>query len=370
MKELKWKILFVDDEERFLDGLRRILYRDREKWDMHYATSVDEAMDKLKSEKFDTVVSDVNMPEKDGFDLLDEMAMDETLKNIPIIILTGNAEFKLKRKALEKGATDLLNKPVVVEDLRARIRNVLQIKEYQDQLKLQNENLELLVLQRTKELEESRVEIILRLAKAGEYRDEDTGNHVLRVGCYSRIIAENLGFDKDFANMIFLTSPLHDIGKIGIPDNILLKPGKLSDKEWKIMRRHCKIGEEILTHNPKGIKLFTTLGGSDICDFEHMLNPLEKMSSTIAMAHHEKWDGSGYPNSLSGEDIPIEGRIVAICDVYDAISSERPYKKAFPEEVTLKILEEGIGKHFDPEVVNAFFESLDEIRAIRSQYSD
>ena len=136
------------------------------------------------------------------------------------------------------------------------------------------------------------------------------------------------------------------------------------------MRRHCKIGEEILTHNPKGIKLITTLTGSEIGNFEHVLNPLEKMSSTIAMAHHEKWDGSGYPNGLSGEDIAIEGRIVAICDVYDAISSERPYKKAFPEDVTLKIVKEGIGKHFDPAVVNAFFDSLEDIKAIRSQYSD
>lgn len=366
----KKSLLFVDDEERFLNGLRRILYKDRDIWEMSYANSVDKAIELLGEKKIDVVISDVNMPGKTGFDLLDEMAELEYLKDIPVIILTGNAEYKLKRLALEKGATDLLNKPVIVEDLRARINNVLQLKQYQDQLKKQNEVLEHLVSQRTRELEDSRIDIILRLAKAGEYRDEDTGNHVLRVGMYCKLLAEQLGCDAEFVNMLFLTSPLHDIGKIGIPDSILLKPGKLDDEEWDIMRKHCQIGCEILTDKPKGLLGFEDAENNEYSHRSNVLNPLQKMSSAIAMSHHEKWNGQGYPAKLAGTDIPIEGRIVSISDVYDALSSERPYKKAFPEVKTLKIIEEGSGNHFDPTIVEAFFKSLDRIREVRTKYAD
>jgi putative two-component system response regulator len=215
---------------------------------------------------------------------------------------------------------------------------------------------------------ESRLGIIWRLAKAAEYRDEETGNHVVRVGCYSKLIAESLGLDHEFVGQVFLTAPLHDIGKIGIPDAILRKPGPLTKEEWTVMRQHCQIGAEILRDDAKAMEIYRSWHG--LPDELEQDDPLREMACRIALTHHERWDGTGYPAGLDRERIPLEGRIVALCDVFDALVSERPYKKAYSEEQALEILRDGSGRHFDPLIVTAFEASLPQVRQVRQRFSD
>lgn len=364
------QVLFVDDEPRILDMFRRILREQSQVWQMSFATSVDEALVLMEDTNFDTIVSDVTMPDKDGFELLRVLQSQPKTMDIPVIILTGNAEKNLKRKALDSGATDLLDKPVEQEDLISRIRSVLRLKEYQDEIKSQNETLERKVKERTHELERSRLEIIWRLAKAGEYRDNDTGNHVVRVGWYCRAMAEVLGEDAEFVNLISLTSPLHDIGKIGIPDAVLLKPGKLTPEERVTIETHCAIGAHILREQPKGMLL---LGQAETSPapviWEEFDDPFLRMASSIALGHHERWDAHGYPAGTGGEAIPMEARIVALADVYDALCSVRPYKEAFSHEVALEIIRKEDG-HFDPRVLAAFESLAERFQSIREQLSE
>ena len=270
------------------------------------------------------------------------------------------------------GATDLLNKPVIQEDLIARLRSALRLKSFQDDLKAHNDLLEQKVKDRTAQVEESRLDILFRLGKAAEYRDEETGNHVLRVGCYCQVLAQELGMDADFTEMILLTSPLHDVGKIGIPDHILLKPGKFTPQERSIMQQHCAIGAQLLSEE---------LRSPDLCGINKPPgpqrktarpkdSPLMQMAASIALSHHEKWDGSGYPNSLADQDIPLVARIVAIPDIYDALRSARPYKPAFSEEKTLQIMKEECGTHLDPMVFAAFERHVADFNSISNHYSD
>jgi putative two-component system response regulator len=365
------KILFVDDEPNVFEAFERMLRPERFVWDLHSASGVAEALAKMEEHEYDTIVSDYNMPGQNGFALLEAVRRSEASADIPFVIVTGSSDSSLKRIALELGATDLLSKPVQREDLVARLRNVLRLKEYQDAILGQNQSLEQLVDERTSQLAASKHETIWRLAKAAESRDEDTGNHVVRVGCYCRMISETLGMSDEFVQLIFLASPLHDIGKIGIPDRVLLKPAKLDPAEWEIMKTHAKLGAEILSRDLEiilGINAWAPASLANtpmVCD-----NPILEMAAVIALSHHEKWDGSGYPNGISGEDIPIAARIVAVADVYDALCSERPYKRAMPEEQALQIMEEGRGKHFDPTVLDAFLESLPRLREVRLQFAE
>ena len=368
---MKKHILFVDDEPNFLKGIERMLHQQRQEWKVYSAQSVDAALELIAKAAFDAVVSDVSMPGKDGFELLHILHNSDTTKNIPVIILTGNKEHSLKRRALEMGATDLLNKPVHRQDLLARLQSVLRLKSYQDDLKNQNERLEEKVRERTSELEASRLDIILRLGKAAEYRDDQTGNHILRVGSYCRVIAQELEMTRDFSEMIFLASPLHDIGKIGIPDQILLKPGPLTSEEWVIMQRHCAIGADILSHELDSVKL-----DAEQQHFQASLeqtgkgNQLLRLASTISLSHHEKWDGSGYPQGLVGDDIPLVSRIVAVADAYDALRTVRPYKAAYSETETLEIMRSQARHHFDPMVFAAFERTLSEFHTVHERYLD
>ena len=224
---------------------------------------------------------------------------------------------------------------------------------------------------RTADLVNSRMDIIWRLGKAAEYRDEETGNHVVRVGCYCRVIAETLGVDRALVETLFLTSPLHDIGKIGIPDAILRKRGPLDATEWEVMKRHCAIGAEILHEDSKVMSTFLAWRGVDTCDHDRAArNPILSMASSIALTHHEWWDGSGYPAGMAGEEIPLESRIVALADAYDALCSKRPYKPALSDRDALAIMHDEVGLHFDPTVYAAFLESVDELRAIRAELHD
>ncbi len=367
----KKRILFVDDEPNVLNGLKRMLHCQREEWEMSYVCSVDAALGELEESPFDAIVSDIKMPDKDGFELLKLLHKSEILKNIPVIIVTGCDENDMKRRALDLSATDLLNKPVCKEDLLARLYSVLRLKGYQDELNNHNKILEQKVRERTLELENSRLDIIWRLGKIAEFRDEETGNHVIRVGWYCKIIAESLGMGEDFVEMLFLTSPLHDIGKVGIPDEVLLKRGSLNYEQWEIMKQHCKIGSEVFNHDYGSMKSFLAWNWKKAYKKnKNENNPLYKMAATITSSHHEKWDGTGYPKGLVGNDIPLESRIVAISDVYDALCSSRPYKKAYSENKAMGIIRKEVGLHFDPDVFKAFENSLERIRKVKIQFSD
>lgn len=361
-------ILFVDDEANVLRSYQRSLRRRRDVWNVKTESCPIEALNRLRNEAFDLVVSDVRMPGLTGIELLQAIKDDPVLHEIPVVIVTGEADKTLKRTALDFNAADLLNKPVDTEDLISRIASVLRVKQYADKLKYTNERLEEMVRERTAELEASRIDILWRLGKAAESRDEETGNHVIRVGAYSQVVARVMGFDEAFCNNLFLAAPLHDIGKIGISDSVLLKPGKLSDEQWREMRSHCTKGVAILTDQSKIVQ-WAAKSGTYRLDQEYS-NPVILMAAEIARSHHEHWDGGGYPNGLAGNDIPLAARIVAIADVYDALRSKRPYKEPFSVERCLQILREGSGTHFDPDVVSAFLAGFDEIRTIENELND
>jgi putative two-component system response regulator len=236
-------------------------------------------------------------------------------------------------RGFELGAVDYITKPVSPPVVRARVKTHLNLYD-------QNKALEHLVLERTKALNQSRLEIIRRLGLAAEYKDNETGMHVIRMSYYCKVMAAAIGMSDEEAELILNASPMHDIGKIGIPDNILSKPGKLDAQERAIMEQHTQIGARIIgEHN----------------------TPLLDMARTVALTHHEKWDGTGYPRGIKGENIPLVGRIVAVADVFDALVSKRPYKKAWPAERAVAVIKEESGKHFDPEVVKVFLANLDEI---------
>jgi len=361
------RVLFVDDEPNFLNGIRRMMRGYRELWQMDFAGGVDEAIAMALDGDYDAIVSDVNMPIKSGLDLLQALSADERTRTVPVIILTGNAESDLKRRALDLGATDLLNKPVGQEDLVARLRSVLRLKAYQDQILNQNEFLEQRVRERTADLERARRDIIWRLAKAGEFRDEETGDHVIRVACCCRALAIHLGLPAAEVQTIFLTSPLHDLGKIGIPDRILLKNGPLTPDERSIMERHCEIGASILQQQPKRIMAFLD---DSIDTGQSDPDTLRETAIRIIMTHHEKFNGTGYPNRLKGDAIPVCGQIVAVADVYDALRSERPYKRAYTVAETLEHMSHGRASHFGPEVFDAFTQIAGEFEGIRQRFTE
>ncbi len=348
---MKHRILLVDDDHLFLDGLMRLLHSKRDVWDVNRAHSVDEAIQKISQQIPDVIVTDVMMPLRDGFELLEVIQAGNWTRSIPVIMLTGRHEKALRQRALNAGATDLLCKPVDQEELLARMRNALQMREYQLQIERQNAELENRVALRTVELAESQASTMLRLGRAAEFRDVETGAHVMRVSCCSRILSEALGMDDRTVERIFLGSALHDIGKIAVPDAILRKPGKLTVEERVVMETHSALGYEILTGRSEVIGAALEWGGRPSY-MPH--NPYLETAAQIALCHQERWSGNGYPQGLVGEEIPIEARITAVADCYDALRSERPYKPAYSEEETLKILRSESERDFDPEVFEAF----------------
>ncbi|MCA9562884.1 MAG: response regulator [Myxococcales bacterium] len=364
------RLLFVDDDAQFLASIERLLaIRGEADWEVICLNDPTAALAEIESGRgIDTVVTDVEMPGMSGLELLEAIRSREESIGIPVIVLTGARDTSLKRKAMDLGASDLLNKPVVWEELLARLKSSVRLKAQADQLIEMNQNLSELVAQRTEELSAARLDLLWRLAKAAEYRDEETGMHVVRVGLYSKRLGEALSLPGDQLRLLVATAPLHDIGKIGVPDDILRKPGKLSDAEWKVMRSHCEIGEKILTEESKAMLGYRRWFGEFQSHSKE--DPMLEMAATIAMTHHEKWDGSGYPAGLSGDSIPLVGRIVAVSDVLDALLSKRPYKPAFSPEKCMEIITEGAGKHFDPQVVEAFADSFDDLIDLRASYSD
>jgi len=296
----------------------------------------------LAAPRPDLVLLDVNMPGMDGFEVCRRLKTDPRTRAIPVIFVTALGEVEDERRGFEAGAVDYVLKPVRAPIVLARVATQLALAD-------QNRALEEKVNERTAELNATRLEIIRRLGRAAEYKDNETGMHVLRMSFYSRAIALAAGCGAEFAETLLQAAPMHDIGKIGIPDRILLKPGKLDDEEWKLMRRHPQIGAGIIGRHP---------------------SPLLEMARQVALTHHEKWDGNGYPRNLRGADIPLEGRIVALADVFDALTTERPYKKAWPVEEALALVRRERGAHFDPELTDAFLGVLPEILEIRARYAE
>jgi putative two-component system response regulator len=370
---VKKQILIVDDDQRVLDALRRTLHDHSDDWAVTFVNRPETAWERLLETAYDAVVTDVKMPGMSGLDLLERIRGGEKTKDVPVVVLTGLDDRGLKERALNLGASDLLNKPIESGCLIARLRNVLQMKEHEDDLRARNALLAEKVQRQILDLAQTRMSVVCRLGMAAEYRDEDTGNHVVRVGCYSRAVAAAMGMPRSFLEMLLLAAPLHDIGKIGIPDSVLLKPGPLDDDEWNIMQRHCEIGERILREQSKAVvPLFDwyAVEPDSMRDAVENRDPVVEMAASVALTHHEKWDGSGYPRGLAGEVIPLESRIVAVADVFDALTSNRPYRIARPEEEALTIMEATVSSHFDPRVHAAFLRSLPEIRSIRARFND
>jgi putative two-component system response regulator len=370
---VKKQILIVDDDQRILDSLRRTLHHESDDWNMTFIREPEKAWESLLETAYDAVVTDVRMPGMTGIELLERIRQTDKTKNVPVVILTGLNDTDLKERALLCGAVDLMNKPVNTGQLIARLRNVLQTKSYEDGLQATNVVLSEKLERQSVDLAQTRMSVVCRLGMAAEFRDEDTGNHVIRVGCYGRAVAAAMGMPRSFLEMLLLAAPLHDIGKIGIPDSVLLKPGPLSDEEWVIMQRHCEIGESILREQSKAmVPLFDwySIEPPTMKNTLENRDPVLEMAATIALSHHEKWDGSGYPRGLEGEAIPLESRIVAVADVFDALTSNRPYRPARHEDEALTIMDSTVGTHFDPRVHAAFIRSLPEIHAIRDRFAD
>lgn len=352
---MKGRILIVDDEEVNRVVLSRIL--EIAGYEVISARDGAEAIDKVENEKPDVIILDLIMPQISGIDVLSILKERYDLRKMPVIVLTALGDIATKREAFELGAIDFIVKPFDKEDLMIRLNNILKIKSYYELIESYNVLLEEEVERRTqmlkhmmKKLEDIHEDLIFRLGKAAEYRDDATGNHAKRVGKISYIVAETLGLNRERCKIIELASPMHDIGKIGIPDNILLKSGKLTHEEFEIMKRHTIIGYDILS-------------GSE--------HPLLIAAANIALYHHERWDGKGYPFGLEKEMIPLDARIVAVTDFFDACTSKRIYRKE-PMEIgrTLEIIKDERGKHFDPLVVDAFFDSIGEILKVKEELYD
>jgi putative two-component system response regulator len=285
------------------------------------------------------------------------------------VVLSGVGLVEDAIRAVRAGAWDFISKPITdfivlehsLDKNRERARLLRENREHR-------EHLEEMVAVRTAELERTRLEVVYTLGKASEYRDNETGNHVIRVGNIAALLARAMGLSAGHCELIRHAAPMHDVGKIGIPDAILLKPGKLTPDEWTIMQTHCRIGYEILTPNESNLAGDVCLTSLDSPEDDS--NALLSLARRIALYHHERWNGSGYPCALAGEKIPIEARIVTAIDVYDALASKRTYKDAFDEETCRRIIREGAGAHFDPAVVEAFFANIDEIMTIKSNWRD
>lgn len=350
----KSAILVVDDQAQNIELLEAYLLP--EGYEIIKAANGEDALIKLSSNQVDLILLDVMMPGMDGFEVTRNLRQNTAFRLLPIVLITALHRTEDRVKGIEAGCDDFISKPVDRMELLARVKSLLKVKAYNDLLSNYREDLTCEVAKRTEELKRAlemvkaaSLDTIYRLAAAAEYKDENTGIHLARMSRFSAAVGRRMGLDENAVDTILYAAPMHDLGKIGIPDQILSKPTRLDPLEWEIMKMHTVIGAKILT-------------GSDA--------EFIRMAELIALSHHEKWDGSGYPNGLKGTEIPLAVRIVTIADVFDAQTSKRPYKKPFPVEESLAIILEGKGSHFDPEVVDAFISIKDEIIAIKKHCED
>jgi len=297
----------------------------------------------------DLIIVDYMMPELDGIGFIERFREVPGCAETPVLMITANDDKEVRYEALRRGATDFLTKPVDTAEFGARVRNMLALRASQRRLASRNEELAAEVRKATEEIRAREQELLFRMSRAAEFRDPETGAHIQRMAHYSALIAARLGLDAETQELLLQAAPMHDVGKIGIPDYILLKPGRLSPEEFEIMKSHARLGHELLRDSSSRIL---------------------QAGAEIALAHHEKFDGSGYPNRLAGEAIPLFGRIVAVADVFDALTSERPYKKAWSFERAAGHLRETVGSHFDPACVAAFFAAWDDVQQVHDRFLD
>ncbi|MCP4717416.1 MAG: response regulator [Deltaproteobacteria bacterium] len=339
------RILVVDDEPLVSDIIARCL--EAEGFDCVIADCAEAALELIDQSVYSLVISDMMMPGKSGLELLSIIKKQET--DIAVIMVTAVDDRKTAIKALQLGAYGYVIKPFDLNEIMISVVNALERRRLAIQSREYETRLENDVRKRTAEIRLREEEICMRLISACEYRDEETGSHIRRIGLYAAVMAEALEWDKRAVDEIRLAASMHDIGKIGLSDNILLKNGKLTPKEFEIVKRHTLIGAEILS-------------GSDIS--------LLKMAKDIALSHQEKWNGTGYPHGLGGEEIPESARIVTIIDVYDALVHKRVYRPAIPEDEALGMIEQGRGEHFDPQLYDLFIKILPQLRDIRMKVRD
>ncbi len=347
---LHGKVLIVDDQEANVFLLDQML-RDAG-YDEITSTMVPGEVCELHLKNcYDLILLDLQMPGMDGFQVMESLKEIETGSYLPVLAITAQPGHKLH--ALQAGAKDFISKPFELSEVLLRVQNMLEVRLLHKELHNYNELLEQRVRERTADLQESYLETIFTMTLAAEYKDEDTGAHVKRISYYSRELAKLLGLDDEFIDKIFHASPMHDIGKIGIPDHVLLKPGGFIPDEWEIMKGHASMGAKILGNSK---------------------SPYLKMGAEIALNHHERWDGGGYPNGRRGEFIPLSARIMNICDIYDALRSKRPYKPAFDHLKAMNIITHGDGRtqpeHFDPTILAVFKQNNQLFRDIFESYME
>lgn len=331
----KQTILVVDDITENLDIIRGIFHSE---YTLRMAVNGKLALKIAKELKPDLILLDIMMPDMSGYEVCRKLKAQPETKGIPIIFLTAMTEEQDEAEGLKLGAVDYVTKPFNPELIKARVKNHIELKRHRD-------GLETLVEQRTRELEQSHHTAIFMLGEAGHYNDTDTGDHIWRMAAFSAAIAKQVGWPEHQVRLLELASPMHDTGKIGIPDAILKKTGKLDRREWEIMQTHSEVGYRILSKSDA---------------------PLFRMAAEVALSHHEKWNGTGYPSGLKEDAIPESARIVAIADVFDALTMKRPYKEAWPLEKAFKEIEKGIGTHFDPVFAYQFLAMKDTIIEIKS----
>ncbi|MDE1943353.1 MAG: response regulator [Betaproteobacteria bacterium] len=342
-------VAIIDDEFTSRVILDKIVHSIQANIVTHTFPSPTQALEWVQWNQPDLILVDYRMKEMTGLEVITAIRKIATLETIPIVVITSHDELGIRYGALDAGATDFMTKPIDPYECRVRCRNLLMLRQHEKDLKAHSQHLEHAVYKATQQIREREQETLYCLAKAGEFRDAETGNHILRMARYSRLIAEGIGLPHARCELIEMAAPMHDIGKIGIPDHILLKPGRLTTEEYDVMKTHPMIGYKILQESPSNI-----------------LN----QGAQIALGHHEKYDGSGYPLGLRGNEIPLEARIVAVADVFDALTSIRPYKKAWMNEDALGYLKDNSGKHFDPACVDAFLTQFNKITLVQEQLRD
>ena len=354
MSERRRRVLVVDDDPEF-----RFMHAELLKgfgYVVDVAANGVEALD-LMSPSVDLVVLDAEMPEMDGFEVARRIRSDESVADVPVVMVTGLKGREDRLRAFDLGINDVVSKPIDATELKFRARWLVYLKIAQDEIKAHGRKLEDTVERRTRDLRdalaevraarlsthEAHIDTIHRLTLAGEYKDQDTADHVARIGGFSEVVARQMKLPDEIVEVIRHAAPMHDVGKIGIPDAILLKPGKLDAEEITVMRTHTTLGAQILSNSESEVL---------------------QMGERIALAHHERWDGGGYPNRIAGEDIPIEARICAVVDVFDAVTVDRPYRKAVPHDEVNEMMIGDSGTHFDADVLDA----IEEIKEVQAKY--
>jgi len=342
------KILVVDDEPVNLRLVEKIL-QNAGYQQVELVGDSRDVVNKYLQQESDLILLDLNMPNLDGYEVMQKLQALNQEVLAPIMVLTAQQSRDFRIRALDMGARDFICKPFDQVELLARVRNLLQAHRFELSLHARKDELELLVQERTRELHDTRLQIVRKLGRAAEFRDNETGNHIIRMSKIAALLAQASGMNEYECDLLLNAAPMHDIGKIGIPDKILLKQGKFEPDEWEIMKTHTLIGADILAGDNSEVM---------------------KMAQSIALTHHEKWDGTGYPSGLAGEDIPLVGRITAIADVFDALTSERPYKCAWPISNAIAYITDNAGSHFDPDLATKFLGMMPQIQRIIDEYSD